>query len=53
LYKLVPGVSMDSHGLNVARMAGVPEDVVARAEAVRNAIESRWRKEGEGELRME
>ncbi|TBU15903.1 MutS-like mismatch repair ATPase [Ordospora colligata] len=52
LYKLVPGVSGDSHGLNVARMAGVPEDVVARAEEIRNAIERRWHDEREGGLRM-
>jgi DNA mismatch repair protein MSH6 len=35
LYKLVDGVAMDSHGLYVARMAGVPESVVARAEEIK------------------
>ena len=31
LYKLVPGVAPSSFGLNVARMAGLPPSVVARA----------------------
>ncbi|WVO23631.1 uncharacterized protein IAS62_004986 [Cryptococcus decagattii] len=34
LYKLIPGVAESSHGTHVARMAGVPLDVVLRAESV-------------------
>ncbi|ODN76137.1 hypothetical protein L202_06063 [Cryptococcus amylolentus CBS 6039] len=34
LYKLIPGVAESSHGTHVARMAGVPADVVQRAESV-------------------
>ena len=32
LFKLVPGVTPSSFGMNVARLAGVPEHVVAHAE---------------------
>ena len=31
LFKLAPGVAHRSYGLNVARMAGLPSDVIARA----------------------
>ncbi|OCF44263.1 DNA mismatch repair protein MSH6 [Kwoniella heveanensis CBS 569] len=34
LYKLIPGVAESSHGTHVARMAGVPAEVVTRAEDV-------------------
>ncbi|WWD22313.1 hypothetical protein CI109_106804 [Kwoniella shandongensis] len=34
LYKLIPGVAESSHGTHVARMAGVPNEVVLRAESV-------------------
>ena len=33
LYRLVPGVAVSSFGLNVARMAGLPPQVLARAAA--------------------
>ncbi|WVF66380.1 hypothetical protein IAT40_001120 [Kwoniella sp. CBS 6097] len=36
LYKLIPGVAESSHGTHVARMAGVPTEVVTRAEEVSN-----------------
>lgn len=32
LYKLIDGISEKSYGMNVAAMAGVPHDVVAKAE---------------------
>jgi len=32
LYKLIDGISEKSYGMNVAAMAGVPHDVVVRAE---------------------
>ncbi|AFN83874.1 MutS-like DNA mismatch repair protein [Encephalitozoon romaleae SJ-2008] len=38
LYRLMSGVSRDSHGLYVARMAGVPEDIVERAEKIRERL---------------
>ncbi|KAK8845368.1 hypothetical protein IAR55_006081 [Kwoniella newhampshirensis] len=34
LYKLIPGVAESSHGTHVARMAGVPDEVILRAESV-------------------
>ena len=41
LYKLTPGVSPSSFGLNVARLAGVPGAVVAAAAAKAAAAEAR------------
>jgi DNA mismatch repair protein MutS len=32
LYKVLPGVSSQSYGIHVARLAGLPEEVVAHAE---------------------
>jgi DNA mismatch repair protein MutS len=34
LYKVLPGVSSHSYGIHVARLAGLPEEVVARAAAL-------------------
>jgi DNA mismatch repair protein MutS len=34
LYKVVPGVSSHSYGIHVARLAGLPEEVVTQAEAL-------------------
>jgi DNA mismatch repair protein MutS len=34
LYKVLPGVSSRSYGIHVARLAGLPEEVVAQAEAL-------------------
>lgn len=34
LYKLLPGVSPDSYGMNVARMANIPDEIVSAAENV-------------------
>ena len=34
LYKVLPGVSSHSYGIHVARLAGLPEEVVAHAEAL-------------------
>ena len=31
MFKLAPGIAHRSYGLNVARMAGLPSDVIARA----------------------
>ncbi|KAI9155982.1 DNA mismatch repair protein msh6 [Blastocladiella emersonii ATCC 22665] len=39
LYTLAPGASPRSHGMNVARMAGVPADVVDHAERVADEFE--------------
>ncbi|KNE59698.1 hypothetical protein AMAG_05161 [Allomyces macrogynus ATCC 38327] len=41
LYKLVPGACPRSHGMNVARMAGVPETVVEHAEKVAAEFEAK------------
>lgn len=41
LYRLVEGVTPASYGMNVARMAGVPEHVVARGEVMADAFQ-KW-----------
>ncbi len=50
LYKLVPGVTPSSFGMNVARLAGVEEPIVARAEAL--AKEAQFGGEGDLEARL-
>src|SRR5271170_1429381 len=39
LYKLIDGISEKSYGMNVAAMAGVPHDVVAKAETAARDFE--------------
>ena len=41
MHKIVPGVANRSYGIQVAKMAGMPESVVARAEDVLAALEAR------------
>ncbi len=41
MHKIVSGVANRSYGIHVARMAGMPESVVARADAVLAGLESR------------
>jgi DNA mismatch repair protein MutS len=43
LHSVAPGAAERSWGLHVARLAGVPRAVVARAEAVLRALEDRAR----------
>merc|ERR1711991_635869 len=38
LFQLVPGVSKESYGLNVARLAGIPQPVRQRASQVASLI---------------
>ena len=40
MHKIVPGVANRSYGIQVAKMAGMPSSVVARAETVLCALES-------------
>lgn len=40
MHKIISGVANRSYGIHVARMAGMPASVVARAECVLNALES-------------
>ena len=40
MHKIVPGVANRSYGIHVARMAGMPASVVARAESVLSSLES-------------
>ncbi len=40
MHKIVPGVANRSYGIHVARMAGMPASVIARAECVLSALES-------------
>lgn len=49
LFRLVPGISPSSFGLNVARMAGIPPALIARAAAVSaecHAQQQKHRKQG-------
>jgi len=46
LRKLVPGGSEHSFGIHVARMAGMPQSITKRADAILAAMESANRKEG-------
>jgi DNA mismatch repair protein MutS len=39
LYKVVPGGSDSSYGIHVARLAGLPKEVVARAREILSALE--------------
>ncbi|MBR4335680.1 MAG: DNA mismatch repair protein MutS, partial [Clostridia bacterium] len=41
LRKIVPGATDDSYGIDVAKLAGVPADVVKRARAILSEIESK------------
>ncbi|KAJ1740610.1 DNA mismatch repair protein msh6 [Coemansia sp. RSA 1086] len=43
LYRLQHGVASKSHGMNVAAMAGVPEQIVSRASAIAEQFEQRLR----------
>ena len=40
MHKIVPGVANRSYGIHVARMAGMPTSVIARAESVLASLES-------------
>lgn len=39
MHRIIPGVANRSYGIHVARMAGMPESVVARAESVLASLE--------------
>ncbi|KAJ2716793.1 Mismatch repair protein msh3 [Coemansia spiralis] len=56
LYKLVDGASTDSFGLNVARIAGLPESLLRcareRAARMRTDLDSRWAAHCAGRLRL-
>ena len=40
LHKIIPGVANRSYGIAVAKMAGMPKQIVERAEQVLNNLES-------------
>ncbi len=40
MHKIISGVANRSYGIHVARMAGMPRSVIARAETVLNSLES-------------
>ncbi len=46
LRKLMPGDSEHSFGIHVARMAGMPQSITRRADAILGEMESNGRKEG-------
>lgn len=48
LRKLMPGGSEHSFGIHVARMAGMPQSITRRADAILGEMESNGRKEGIG-----
>jgi len=39
LHKIVPGGSDDSYGIYVAKLAGIPEEIVKRAEVILSRLE--------------
>ena len=39
MHRIIPGVANRSYGIHVAKMAGMPESVVARAETVLAGLE--------------
>ena len=39
LYKLIPGSANKSYGLEVAKLAGIPDDVIKRAKCILNNLE--------------
>src|SRR5206468_10015673 len=41
LHKIVPGAASRSYGIEVARLAGLPKSVVARARQILGALEER------------
>ena len=40
LYKLTPGISPKSYGMNVASLAGIPRSIIDEAELVANQFEA-------------
>ncbi|KAF9923433.1 DNA mismatch repair protein msh6 [Linnemannia zychae] len=52
LYKLVDGVCEKSYGMNVAHMAGVPREIVDRAEMMAQEFELKQETKREEELRL-
>ena len=53
LFKLAPGIAHRSYGLNVARMAGLPSDVIARAGERAREMASSISRAGERAREME
>lgn len=51
LYKLIDGVAESSHGTHVAKMAGVPQPVLERADQVSSEFFNMFRKKLEGRRR--
>jgi len=47
LYKLTQGIAQRSYGLNVARLAGISEDIVERAQLVSHEMELLGRMDGD------
>jgi len=53
MHKIVPGVANRSYGIHVAKMAGMPESVVARAEAVLADLENNNTNAHANEIKIE
>jgi len=47
LHRIVPGAADRSYGLHVAKLAGVPHDVLERANAVLNELEKTFSRESQ------
>lgn len=52
MYKLVDGVAASSFGTHVANLAGVPIDVVKRAELISNDFAHQFREKLEGKQKV-
>jgi len=53
MHKIVPGVANRSYGIHVAKMAGMPESVVKRAEAVLSNLENNGLTKSKNEIKIE
>ena len=53
MHKIVNGVANRSYGIHVAKMAGMPESVVARAESVLNELEHGGNTTVKNEIKIE
>jgi DNA mismatch repair protein MSH6 len=52
LYKLIDGIATSSFGTHVANLAGVPTDVVERAEVISKDFASKFKEKLEGKRKQ-
>ncbi|MBD5391862.1 DNA mismatch repair protein MutS [bacterium] len=52
MHKIIPGVANRSYGIHVAKMAGMPERILSRAQQVLDALESNHNEISSGNMSM-